>query len=192
MLTFSVNQEVDLSGINFTAKTWYGREWMGETYMRAVNGGLGSAPVIPSMDKWGFGCTQKTNLGKVRKEVEIISEGDLESGQKGVVLERADESLNPELVTYDKDALVYEEEEYYQQQLEQFVSMRELIFLEHQVDFALLLLQASNYVRAAQEKIRFLNSQYFNLDTLVSDILAGATWREDLHKMTNQPLVDLG
>lgn len=192
MLTFSVNREVDLSGINFTAKTWYGREWLGETYMRAVGGSLGAAPVIPSMDKWGFGCTQKTNLSKMRREVEIISENDLEDGQKGVVLERADETLNPNLVTYDKEALAFEEEEYYQQQLEQFASMRELIFLEHQVDFALLLLQAANYVRAAQEKIRFLNSQYLRLDTLVADILTGSTWHEDLQRMTNQPLVCLG
>lgn len=191
MLTFSVNHEVDLSGINFEAKTWYGREWMGTTFQRAVEGKLGSAPSIPDIDKWGFGCTQKATLGKLRREVEIISENDLEEGQRGVVLERAD-SVNPNLVTYDKEALTYEEEEYYQQQLDQFVSMRELIFLEHQVDFALLLLQAANYVKAAQEKIRYLNKQYYHLDTLVADILAGSSWREDLYKMSNQPLVSLG
>ena len=184
MLTFSINREVDLSGINFTARQWQGREWMGETYIRAVDGKLGAAPHIQSIDRWGFGCEQNTNLAKMAKETEIITEEELTAGRKGIVLERACEKES-NLISYDKEALCYEEE------LEQFVSMRELIFLEHQVDFALLLLQAANYVRAAQEKIRYLSSQYMRLDVLVADILAGATWREDLCELTRQPLVSL-
>lgn len=180
MLSFSLNQRVDLSGINFDAKTWQGREWLSTLYINAVEGKLGYAPKC-NADAYGYGAEVNTKRNMVSTSVPIITSDELEDGNKGVCLE-----LMTEFATeIDKS---YEEEEFYKQQFDQFVDMRELIFLEKSVDFAVLVLQAARYVKAAQSKLRELRNEYARLDELISGVLSGATWQSDLRKLAETPI----
>lgn len=191
MVSFSINKFIDLSEVDLTpregAEHWLGREWLGTIYIQCADGSKGLKPVIPNLDAYAYACEMHTRLKDSRDTVPIITEDELEAGRKGIMLEQIDEHTAINAVS--KLDLTFEEEQEYQQQFEQFVDMRELIYLEKSIDFADLVLQAFRQVPTAIEAIRELNKEYAHLDTLLETVLRGADWQSDLNKLVHRPIL---
>ena len=208
MRTFSLNPDTTFNNINFeipkdeeghdAPNAHYVREWMGEVWEKAVDGKLKPGTTIPNMVSYGFGCSiiskyksMETDKWGRRKYEELIEESDLEQGHKGIVLDRVeDPEVQQNLCTYD--TLPYEEEEFYKYNLNQFIDMRDLIFREHNVDFAILLLDASRLLTPAIEKVRELKKVYVGIDELITSLIQeGTPWFRDLTELSKQPILDL-
>ena len=190
MISFSVNKQVDLSEVDLMPRDgkqhWIGREWASTLYQQCVEGSKGLKPVVPSLDAYAYACEENTKLKKFKEAVPIISEEELEAGHKGVVLEQLSTYAVQKSCSLD---LTFEDEDEYNSMFEEFVSMRELIYLDMSVDYANLLLQAYRCAAPAVEALQKLHEEYKRLDEITKTIVKCPHWLDDIVAVLHKPII---
>lgn len=193
MISFSLNRQVDLSEVDLVPREgqqhWLGREWLGEVYLQCASGQKGSKPVIPNLDAYAYACEEHTRLKNYKEYVPIVSEDEVEQGFKGIMLEQLEQFSDHTVQQTCSIDFSFEEEDEYRAIFNDFVDMRELIFLDKSIDFVDLLLQAERCVPTAVKVLQDLHKEYARLEDLTRGILKGKHWKEDLIRLTHEPIV---
>ncbi len=192
MFSFSINPTIDMSGIDFNVKTEEGRKWLSQVFERAYYGELsgGDHPRC-NVDAYAYSARKKAEAHTAVTETPILTESELEAGYKGVVAELAQ---HEQLITNFDDGYTfrsYEEEQLYKQGLEEFIDMREYIFIEDNIDIVELLLNATASARDAIAKVQKLIKDYVGLGELITNLIECGDWRSMLLRLQAKPICAL-
>lgn len=199
MISFSVNisGKIDVSGINFEATDDLTREYLSSFYLAAATGNWGTdltdsesrSPKTYAL-KAHKNNNIKANTVKARREVPIITADELDEGSVHGFCPDAPNMDNPALFTEDiANTARFDEREYYEAQMAQFIDMREYIYLEDQMDIANLLIQANQRSERAIKAIQGLRQKFVGLDELIKDVLKCSNWLRRLEALQRTPIV---
>lgn len=198
MISFSVNVsgKIDISGINFEANDDLSREYLSSFYLAAATGNWGTdltdsesrSPKTYALKAYKNNII-KTAV-KAKREIPVITSDELDEGSVHGFCPDAPSMDMPNLYTEDiANTASFDERDYYEKQMAQFIDMREYIYLEAQMDIANLLIQANLRSERAIKAIQELRQKFYGLDDLIKDVLKCSNWLRRLEALQRTPIL---